>query len=201
MKKLIFASILLAAIAAACGNASTGGASASSAGSSSSAGIGAAASASPSASGSALPSSSGASTSSTSDTCALVTKSDVEAVIGTVSDQPSQTSAPMTGVADRASVCAYRGANGLLSVAVLSKAMTRSDFDSTMRQVPGIQPISGVGDAAYGAAAGANGANGASILVLKGTTYFTIVATSSSGDSTAMLNSLKTLAGNVAGKL
>lgn len=200
MKKLLFASILLAAIAAACGNASTG-ATASSAGPSSSAGIGAAASSSPSASRSALPSSSGASTSSTSDTCALVTKSDVEAVIGTVSDQPSQTSAPMTGVADRASVCAYRGANGLLSVAVLSKAMTRSDFDSTMRQVPGIQPISGIGDAAYGAAAGTNGANGASILVLKGTTYFTIVATSSSTDSTAMLNSLKTLAGNVVGKL
>lgn len=200
MKKL-FASLLLAAIAAACGNASTGGTATSSAAASSSTGISAVTSSSPSASASALPSSSGASTSSTSDTCALVTKSDVEAVIGSVTDQPSQTSAPMTGVADKASVCAYRGANGLLTVAVLSKAMTRSDFDSTMRQVPGVQPISSIGDAAYGASAGTNGANGASILVLKGTTYFTIVATSSSSDSTAMLNSLKTLAGKVAGQL
>lgn len=128
-------------------------------------------------------------------------KSDVEAVVGTVTDQPAATSAPMTGVADKASVCAYRGASGLLTIAVLTKAMTRSDFDSLMRQVPGVQPISGVGDAAYGTSAGTNGANGASILVLKGTTYFTIVATSSSNDSSAMLASLKTLATKVTSRL
>ena len=148
-----------------------------------------------------MPSSSGAAASSVGDACGLLAKSDVDAVVGTVSDQPAATSAPMTGVADRASVCAYRGANGLLTVAVLTKAMTRSDFDSLMRQVPGVQPISGIGDAAYGTSAGANGANGASVLVLKGSTYFTIVATSSSSDGSGMLDSLKTLATKVSGKL
>jgi outer membrane receptor for Fe3+-dicitrate len=152
-------------------------------------------------SSSATASSSGASASSVSDACALLAKTDVEAVVGAVIDQPSSTSAPMTGVADKASVCVYRGANGLLTVAVLSKAMTRSDFDSVMRQVPGVQAISGIGDAAFGTSAGTTGANGASILVLKGTTYFTIVATSSSTDGSTMLTSLKTLAGKITDKL
>jgi hypothetical protein len=196
MKKLLVTSLVLTAFAVACGT-STSSASPSAKASSS---LSAAASASP-ASTSAGPSSSGASAASVADACGLLVKSDVEAVVGTVTDQPAATSAPMTGVADKASVCAYRGANGLLTIAVLTKAMTRSDFDSLMRQVPGVQPISGIGDAAYGTSAGTNGANGASILVLKGTTYFTIVATSSSNDSSAMLDSLKTLATKVTSKL
>lgn len=194
MKKLLVTSLVLTAFAVACGT-STSSASPSAKASSS-----LSASASP-ASTSAGPSSSGASAASVADACGLLVKSDVEAVVGTVTDQPAATSAPMTGVADKASVCAYRGANGLLTIAVLTKAMTRSDFDSLMRQVPGVQPISGMGDAAYGTSAGTNGANGASILVLRGTTYFTIVATSSSNDSSAMLDSLKTLATKVTSKL
>lgn len=198
MKKSLITSLVLTAFAVACGTSTSSASPSARASSSLSA---ASPSPSSSASASAVPSSSGATSSSVGDACSLLLKSDVEAVIGTVSDQPSATSAPMTGVAEQASVCAYRGANGLLTVAVLSKAMTRSDFDSVMRQVPGVQPVSGIGDAAYGTSAGANGATGASVLVLKGTTYFTLVATSSSSDGSAMLDSLKTLAGKVASKL
>src|SRR5512135_2804339 len=151
MKKLLMTSLVLTALAVACGT-STSSASPSASASASLSAV----SSSPSAS--AVPSSSGASAASVGDACGLLAKSDVEAVVGTVTDQPAATSAPMTGVADRASVCAYRGANGLLTIAVLTKAMTRTDFDSLMRQVPGVQPISGIGDAAYGTSAGTNGA-------------------------------------------
>lgn len=137
-----------------------------------------------------------------SSVCGLIAKSDAEAVVGTVSDTPTGTSAPsMPGVADKASVCVYRGASGLLTVAVLDRATTKADFDNIAKQVPGAQPISGLGDAAYGASSGASGAAGASVLVLKGSKYLSLSVTSSSKTADALLDGLKTLARSAVTKL
>ena len=179
MKKSLIASLLFFALAASCG--ATGSLSSSS---------------------SSPASSSGAPRGSTvSDACALVAKADAEAVVGTISDTPAATAGTLPGVADKGSVCAYRGATGLMTVGLLTKALTRSDFDSLAKQIPGVQPISGLGDAAYGAAGGTSGANGATLLVLKGGTYFSLSATSTSGTADASLDKLKAAAQKSVSKL
>ena len=198
MNRKVFASLLTLAFAAACG-ASTYGS-----GASSSATAAARASSSPSAStsvSSAAPSSSGASASSTTDPCTLVTKADAEKVVGSVSETPRQTAATLPAVAERGSVCVYTGAAGLLTVGLATKATTSSEFDGIAKQVPGVQPISGLGDSAYGASGGGSGASGATILVLKGSTYLSLSATSSSTSGDPLLNSLKSVAQTAVGKL
>lgn len=200
MYRAVFASLVSLSLAAACG------ASTSSPGAPSSATAATRASSSPSASAStsassAAPSSSGASASSTTDPCTLVTKSDAEKVVGTVNETPKQTAATLPAVAERGSVCVYTGTAGLLTVGLATKATTSSEFDSIARQVPGVQPISGLGDSAYGTSAGASGASGATILVLKGSTYLSLSATSSSSSGDPLLNSLKSVAQTAAGKL
>ena len=191
MKRSALASILVLALAAACGASSTPN------------GTGAAASASASSTATASSASptSTANLPSTANACTIVTKADAEAVVGIVSDTPSATAATLPGVAERGEVCAFRGASGILTVGVLTKATTRADFDSIAKQVPGIQAISGLGDAAYGTSAGAGSANGATVLVLKGTTYISLSVTSPSTSGDALFSSLKTLAGKAVAKL
>lgn len=196
MKRAAFAPLLILSLAAACG-ATTGS---SSVASSSPAASTRAASPSTSVS-SAAPSSSGTGTSSTTDSCTLVTKADAETAVGTVSDTPVQTAATLPALAERGSVCAYRGANGLLTIGLATKATTRSDFDSIARQVPGVQPVSGIGDAAYATSLGSGSANGATLLVLKGSTYLSLSATSSSTANDALLDKLKTIAQKAVTKL
>jgi hypothetical protein len=176
MKKSVLASFLFLTLAVSCG------------------GTGTLSSSSSSPAGSSAPAGG-------SDACALVAKSDAETAVGTISDTPAATVGTLPGVADKGSVCAYRGANGLLTVGLLTKALTRSDFDALAKQVPGVQPISGLGDAAYGAAGGTSGVNGATLLVLKGSTYFSLSSTSTSGTGDAALDKLKTIAQKSVSKL
>jgi len=146
---------------------------------------------------------SGTSTSgSTSASCALVAKADAEAVVGAVTDTPVGTSAPaVSGVADSASACVYRGANGVVTIALVERSTSRADFDNVAKQVPGAQPISGLGDAAYGASAGTGGAGAATVLVLKGSKYISVAATSTSKTGDVLLDGSKTLARTAIGKL
>jgi hypothetical protein len=178
MKKLIASALLL--ILAACTSTTIGGANGS-----------------PNASGTGV-----ANTPATPNTCGLLVKADVEAVVGSVSDTPIGTSVPsVPGVADKGSACVYHGATGLLTVAVLDRATSRSDFDNIAKQVPGAQAIPSLGDAAYGASGGASGVGGATVLVLKGTAYLSLSATSSSKTSDALFDGVKGLARAAIGKL
>src|SRR6266545_3849079 len=77
---------------------------------------------------------------------------------------------------------------------LVERSTSRADFDNVAKQVPGAQPISGLGDAAYGASAGTGGAGAATVLVLKGSKYISVVATSTSKTGTVLLDGSKTLA-------
>lgn len=177
MKKLIAIPLLVFSLAA-CTTATSGGAG-----------------------GSANPSAVRSGSVSTSSVCALLAKSDAETIVGTVSDTPAGTSVPsVPGVAASASACVYRGASGLLTVAVVDRATSRADFDSAAKSI-NAQPVSGLGDAAYAAAGGTTGVGGSSVLVLKGTTYLSLSATSTAKSGDALLEGLKTLARTAIAKL
>lgn len=118
-----------------------------------------------------------------------------------MSDAPTQTAGTLPGASGSGSVCAYRGAGGLLTVGLATSPTSKSDFDNAARQVPGVQAISGLGDSAYGTSAGQSSASGATILVLKGSTFFSLSATSTSTSGDPLLNSLKSLAQTAVGKL
>ncbi|HUQ42256.1 MAG TPA: hypothetical protein VM052_07125 [Candidatus Limnocylindrales bacterium] len=122
-------------------------------------------------------------------------------MIGTVTNTPFATTAPSApGVAEQASACVYQGTSGLLTIAVALKAFTRSDLDTIAKQVPGMQSIPGIGDAAYGTASGAGSVSGATLFALKGTSYLSLSATGSK-TADAMLASLKTIATSAVAKL
>ena len=144
-------------------------------------------SASPAASG-------GASASSTTDACTLVTKADAERVVGSITETPSATSGTIPGTSMNGSACVYRGAGGVLTIGLSTTSTSKTDFDSAAKQVPGAQPIAGLGDSAYGSSAGQGSASGATILVLKGSTFFSLTAGSTSATGDPLLNSLKSLA-------
>lgn len=194
MARLAIASVLCLALAACGGTAGTGAAS----GAPSPSAPASVSAPSPSASAASPSASAGAA--STVDACALLTNGDVAAVIGTVIDQPVRTAQPVTGMTEKATVCAWRSANGLLTLAMLT-GMSRSQFDAMMRLGPSVPALTGIGDEAVGTSTAAAGANGAQIQAIKGTTYFTLLATSSSTDATKMLDGMKTLGAKVAGQL
>lgn len=140
--------------------------------------------------------------SSPTSVCALVTKTDAETLVGAVTDAPVSTSAPaVPGVADQASACVYRGASGVLTVAVVDRSTSRADFDNVAKQVPGAQPVPGLGDAAYGASSGGGSAGGATVLVLKGSKFLSLSVSASSKSGDALLDALKTLARSAIAKL
>ncbi|MDP9282942.1 MAG: hypothetical protein M3P38_12680, partial [Chloroflexota bacterium] len=66
---------------------------------------------------------------------------------------------------------------------------------------PGMQAESGIGDAAFSGTISTAGTAVTSFFVLKGSTYFTLQATSRSKDGPALLAALRTVARKVAGTL
>lgn len=135
------------------------------------------------------------------DACTLA-RSDVETVIGSVTSQQAQTTAiPGTAANMNLTACAFTSNDGLLTFAVTRAQMSRTDFDNSVKQVPGVQAESGIGDAAYSGTVSAAGAGVTMLFVLKGSTYFTLQATSRSKDGTALLAALRPVAQKVAGTL
>jgi hypothetical protein len=116
------------------------------------------------------------------------------------SDQPTVTAGTLPGVSASGQLCVFRGADGLLTVAVLSQSMTKADFTAMARKLPGVQEVSGIGDSAF-AVKGTAAAGGASLLVLKGSTYLSLSATSTSKDGDALLTALEDLAKKVVDKV
>jgi hypothetical protein len=135
------------------------------------------------------------------DACTLA-RSDVETIIGPVTSQQAQTTAiPGTAANMNLTACAFTSNDGLLTFAVTRAQMSRTDFDNSVKQVPGVQSESGIGDAAYSGTVSAAGAGVTMLFVLKGSTYFTLQATSRSKDGTALLTALRPVAQKVAGTL
>lgn len=135
------------------------------------------------------------------DACSLA-RSDVETVIGSVTSQQAQTTAvPGTSANMNLTACAFTSNDGLLTFAVTRAQMSRTDFDNSVKQVPGVQSEPGIGDAAYSGTVSAAGAGVTMLFVLKGSTYFTLQATSRSKDGTALLAALRPVAQKVAGTL
>jgi hypothetical protein len=135
------------------------------------------------------------------DACTLA-RSDVETVIGPVTSQQAQTtSVPGTTATMNVGACAFTSSDGLLTFAITRAQVSRTDFDNSVKQIPGVQTESGIGDAAYSGTVSAAGAGVTMLFVLKGSTYFTLQATSRSKDGTALLTALRPVAQKVAGTL
>jgi hypothetical protein len=140
-------------------------------------------------------------TSVTTDACSLA-RSDVEPVIGSVTSQQAQTtSVPGTTVGMNVTACVFTSSDGLLTFGVTRAQVSRTDFDNAVKQMPGMQAESGIGDAAFSGTISTAGTAVTSLFVLKGSTYFTLQATSRSKDGPALLAALRTVARKVAGTL
>lgn len=135
------------------------------------------------------------------DACSLA-RSDVEPVIGSVTSQQAQTtSVPGTTAAMNVTACVFTSSDGLLTFAVTRAQVSRADFDNAVKQMPGMQAESGIGDAAFSGTISAAGAGVTTLFVLKGSTYFTLQATSRSKDGPALLTALRPVARKVAATL
>lgn len=140
-------------------------------------------------------------TSVTTDACSLA-RSDVEPVIGSVTSQQAQTtSVPGTTVGMNVTACVFTSSDGLLTFGVTRAQVSRTDFDNAVKQMPGMQAESGIGDAAFSGTITTAGTAVTTLFVLKGSTYFTLQATSRSKDGPALLAALRTVARKVAGTL
>jgi ribosomal protein L27 len=140
-------------------------------------------------------------TSVTTDACTLA-RSDVEPVIGSVTSQQAQTtSVPGTTVGMNVTACVFTSSDGLLTFGVTRAQVSRTDFDNAVKQMPGMQAESGIGDAAFSGTISTAGTAVTSFFVLKGSTYFTLQATSRSKDGPALLAALRTVARKVAGTI
>lgn len=99
-----------------------------------------------------------------------------------------------------ASACVYASNDGALTVALGPRVIGRTEFEAGARLVPGATAVTGIGDAAFSVRtdvpSGAAGA--ASIVALKGSTYFTVQATSRSKSSDALMTAVTDLARKVA---
>ncbi len=138
-------------------------------------------------------------TSVTTDACSLA-RSDVEPVIGSVTSQQAQTTnVPGTTVGMNVTACVFTSSDGLLTFGVTRAQVSRTDFDNAVKQMPGMQAESGIGDAAFSGTISTAGTAVTSFFVLKGSTYFTLQATSRSKDGPALLAALRTVARKVAG--
>lgn len=134
------------------------------------------------------------------DACSLA-RSDVETIIGPVMSQQGQTaSVPGTTTGMNVTACVFISSDGLLTFAVTRAQVSRADFDNAVR-IPGVQAESGIGDAAYSGTVSAAGTGVTTLSVLKGSTYFTLQATSRSKDGPALLAVLRPVAQKVAGTL
>ncbi|HEX9437577.1 MAG TPA: hypothetical protein VGA16_10525 [Candidatus Limnocylindria bacterium] len=122
-------------------------------------------------------------------------------MIGTLTGSPSRVDLPVPGII--VSSCVYTSADGTLAIALGPKNLSKADFETLMKLVPGMTSVSGVGESAFTVKAtiptGMAGA--ASIFVLSGTQYFTIQAASRTKSSDALLTSITTLAGTASKKI
>jgi len=151
--------------------------------------------------GTATAAASPAATGVRADACSLA-RGDVEAVIGPVTSQQAQnTAVPGTTTGMNVSACVFTSADGLLTFAVTRAAVSRTDFDNAVRQMPGVQTESGIGDTAYSGTISAGSSGITTLFVLKGSTYFTMQATSRGKDGPALLSALRPVAQKVAGTL
>jgi hypothetical protein len=149
----------------------------------------------------ALATSGATSTGVRADACSLA-RSDVEPVIGSVTSQQAQTtSVPGTTAAMNVTACVFTSSDGLLTFAVTRAQVSRADFDNAVKQMPGMQAESGIGDAAFSGTISAAGTGVTTLFVLKGSTYFTLQATSRSKDGPALLTALRPVASKVAATL
>ncbi len=130
-----------------------------------------------------------------------MSRSDAEGVIGSVTGSPARIDIPLPGFI--ASACVFTSSDGTLAVAVGPQNISKSDFESLMKLVPGMTAVSGVGDSAFSGKVTATSsmAGAASIFVLSGNTYFTLQATSKSKSSDQLMQSLETLAATAAKKV
>jgi hypothetical protein len=130
--------------------------------------------------------------------CSLAQRADVEAVIGTLVTTATSIQLPLP--AFTATACVYASSDGALTIALGPRGLGRTEFETAARLVPGATAISGVGDSAFSirtdVPSGAAGA--ASIVALKGSTYFTVQATSRTKSSDALLTGITDLAKKVA---
>jgi hypothetical protein len=142
-----------------------------------------------------------AGTASSSDVCGLATRDDVEKVIGTLAAEPTRVDLPMPGFI--ASACVYASDDGALTIAMAPRGLGRAEFETGMRLVPGATSLSGVGDIAFSVRSdvpsGAAGA--ASIAAHKGSTFFSVQATSRTKSSDTLLAGITELAKEIAGEL
>jgi hypothetical protein len=108
---------------------------------------------------------------------------------------------PMPGFV--ASACIFASADGALTVAFGPRGLGRAEFEAAARLVPGATAVSGVGDSAFSVKVDVpSGAAGAtSVVALKGSTYFTVQATSRSKASDALLTGVTDLAKKAASSL
>jgi len=125
----------------------------------------------------------------------------VQAVIGTTTNPPSEVELPMPGFT--VSACVWTSANGTLLVALGPKNLTKDAFDSAMRSMTTLTPVSGIGDSAFSlkldVPQGLAGAAG--IVALKSGTYFTIQASHKTKSSDELLKSVTDLANSASSKI
>ena len=136
----------------------------------------------------------------TSDVCNLASKSDVEAVIGSLTTTPAKVELPLVGFTVAA--CVYASNDGTLTAALGPKNLSKESFDTAMRTVPDLAgTVSGVGDSAYSirldAPQGLAGAAG--IVATKSGTYFTIQAAHKTKSSSTLMTNVTDLAKKTAG--
>lgn len=102
-----------------------------------------------------------------------------------------------------ASACVYASNDGALTVALGPRVLGRTEFETGARLVPGATAVTGVGDSAFAVKTDVpSGTAGAgSIVALKGSTYFTVQATSRSKSSDALMTAVTDLAKKVAANI
>lgn len=151
------------------------------------------ATASPTGTATASPGTAGA-----SGVCAMVDRSEVEALIGDLSTEPTALSLPLPGFT--ASTCVFASADGTLTIVTGPKGLSRSDFDTLARFTPGATEVSGIGESAFSIRAevpqGMAGA--AAILALDDGEYFTVQAAHRSKTSEQLRSGLTDIAKEIA---
>ncbi|TMB95623.1 MAG: hypothetical protein E6J38_05350 [Chloroflexi bacterium] len=130
-----------------------------------------------------------------------MTTSDVQALIGTTTNPPSEVELPMTGFT--VSACIWTSANGTLTVALGPKNLTKDSFDTAMKSATMLTPVSGVGDSAFSIKLDVpqGMAGSAGIVVLKNGTYFSIQSAHKTKTSDELLKSITDLAKSASSKI
>lgn len=133
--------------------------------------------------------------------CSLLSTLDAQKVVGNVTMAPTTQTGTLPGTPSQGGLCVFDGTDGKLTIGLLEHTSS-SDFSSFTKSVPGVQQLQGIGDQAYLAKGAPGGsAAGASVLVLKGGSYLSLSATSSSKSADDLATALQDLAKQLAGDL